>query len=289
MIKDTVINKIRTTFQNEPLEKMLAQFTKGKGASSFFVKLLPQPSQYSKGSLRNCKRDDIFFQLDLSEYMEFVYYFGLKIEEKGDLYKLIKKGDIVFDIGVNFGETLLNFAKLVGDKGTAYGFEPVPFIHEKAVRNIGLNNYKNIKLNNLALSDQEETLFFDLSPYKYNSGGVKMNKTKGKQEVKGIRLDDYIAENKIEKIDLIKIDVEGFETNVLKGGRETLKKLKPKLFIEVDDNFLKVGNSSAQELIELLSSLGYSMHNAETSEEITTKTDFGDCHFDVVGIHTDHL
>ena len=95
-------------------------------------------------------------------------------------------------------------------------------------------------------------------------------------------MDKWCNDNNITKIDLIKIDVEGFEMNVLKGGIQTLQKFKPKMFIELDDNNLKDVGSSAKELINFIAKLDYKIINAEDETPITADTDFTNCHYDII-------
>ena len=248
------------------IDYLFPVFTNQKGYDNFFVKCIPQNYQYSKCSLRKVKRDEIWYELDLSEYMEWVIYYGLNVENRSDLYCLVKSDMVLFDVGSNVGETLLNFAKLTGDNGKVYGFEPVPFSFSKCSNNISLNRYSNVSLAQIALSNKEETLFFQ-DTNNNNSGGVFMNRknSPGSNEVEGVTLDAYVERLGITKIDLIKVDVEGFETNVFKGARETCKKFRPKLFVEVDDVNLKSQGSSAIELIELITSYGYQISKIDSA------------------------
>jgi Methyltransferase FkbM domain len=95
-------------------------------------------------------------------------------------------------------------------------------------------------------------------------------------------LDDILKNKSIDKVDFIKIDVEGFENSVLLGAKKTLQ-TKPILFIEIDDNYLKENKSGAKEIVELLLDLGYkSLTNAENGEEITVSSAFNNCHFDLI-------
>lgn len=239
--------------------------TTNKGYSNFFVKCIPQNYQYLKFSVRKVKRDGIWYELDLSEYMEWVIYYGLNVENRRDLYCLIKRDMVLFDVGSNIGETLLNFAKLTGETGKVYGFEPVPYSFDKCSNNISLNRFNNVSVSQIALSNKEETLFFQ-ETNNNNSGGVFMNKnnTPGSYKVEGVTLDAYVERIGITHLDLIKVDVEGFETNVLKGASETCKKFRPKLFVEVDDVNLKSQGSSANELIALITSYGYQISKIES-------------------------
>jgi FkbM family methyltransferase len=172
---------------------------------------------------------------------------------------------VLFDVGSNIGETLLNFAKLTGDNGKVYGFEPVPYSFNKCSNNILLNRFNNVSVSQIALSNKEETLFFH-EANNNNSGGVFMNKnnTPGSYKVEGITLDAYVERIGITHLDLIKVDVEGFETNVLKGASETCRKFRPNLFVEVDDINLKNQGSSASELIALITSYGYQISKIES-------------------------
>jgi FkbM family methyltransferase len=264
-IKLRFFNYFRNWIRIIRLDYLFPPLTNSKGYDNFFVKCLPQNYQYPKYSIRKVKRDEIWYELDLSEYMEWVIYYGLNVENRSDLYCLVKRDMVLFDVGSNIGETLLNFAKLTGDNGKVYGFEPVPYSFNKCSNNILLNRFNNVSVSQIALSNKEETLFFH-EANNNNSGGVFMNKnnTPGSYKVEGITLDAYVERIGITHLDLIKVDVEGFETNVLKGASETCRKFRPNLFVEVDDINLKNQGSSASELIALITSYGYQISKIES-------------------------
>jgi len=264
-IKVRFFNYFRNWIRIIRLDYLFPPLTNSKGYDNFFVKCLPQNYQYPKFSIRKVKRDEIWYELDLSEYMEWVIYYGLNVENRSDLYCLVKRDMVLFDVGSNIGETLLNFAKLTGDNGKVYGFEPVPYSFNKCSNNILLNRFNNVSVSQIALSNKEETLFFH-ETNNNNSGGVFMNKnnTPGSYKVEGITLDAYVERIGITHLDLIKVDVEGFETNVLKGASETCRKFRPNLFVEVDDVNLKNQGSSAIELIALITSYGYQISKIES-------------------------
>jgi FkbM family methyltransferase len=269
-----VLNTLRRVNKIPFLESFLSGKTQGKDHSSFWVKLLPPLHSYKRGSIRHVQRNGINYRLDISDFIEYVIYFGLAIEPKKSLYNSVKDGMNIFDIGTNMGETLLNFAKL-NPGGKNYGFEPVPFLHEKAMTNINLNNFGNIYLNNLALSHEAGVLFFEL-PKNRNFGSISMSVSpnENSKEVKAVTFDSYITDNNISKVDLVKIDVEGFEKNVLLGAVETIKRFKPVLFIEVVDSYLKKNGSSATDLIHTIISLGYTVSDADTLESLDQVKDF---------------
>lgn len=260
-------NFFRNIFRIWPLEQLLAVFTSGKGYDNFFVKCLPQNYQYPRQSFRTVEREGIRYRLDLSEYMEWVIYFGLNVEGHDELYRLIKPGMQLFDIGTNIGETLLNMARLTGPSGRVFGFEPVHENFEKCMTNLALNKFNHVKVRQAALSDKNETLYFGHGA-NLNSGGIFMTRNSGQDSpaVKAMTLDQVVMEEGLTAVSLLKIDVEGFEYNVLQGGSASIKKYRPLLFVEVDDEHLKRQGVSAEMLESLIKSYGYTIKRAGSGD-----------------------
>ncbi|CCY25228.1 uncharacterized protein BN676_01805 [Brachyspira sp. CAG:484] len=162
-----------------------------------------------------------------------------------ELLEYIPKHDaVILDIGANIGNHTLYWAALC-DAKTVYSFEPVKSTFDILSKNISLNNLENkVKLFNIGLSD--EICYADVSAYyETNIGGISVKKSSlGKLKL------DMLDNIKIEedRVDFIKIDVEGHELCVLNGAMNTLKKYSPKIFVET-------GNLNA--VTELLKPLGY--------------------------------
>ena len=285
-LKTQILNQFREIAKWQPIESFLVERTQNRTLNSLFPKLIPNYYQYPSGTIRQAERNGVNFQLDISDYMEYIIYYGINVEPRDKLYGLVKNGFVVLDIGANIGETLLNFAK-INSKGRNIGFEPVPYIYSRLKKNLSLNNFSNIEIENIALSDKNEQLSFSI-PKDQNSGGVRMRKEAHKsdygadQEVRAIQLDDFLGEKGINKIDFIKMDVEGFEMNVLKGAENSLRKFLPVLFIEVDDVMLKQQETSAAQLVEFVSTLGYTVINADTDSTVIVGDDLTNCHFDII-------
>ena len=149
---------------------------------------------------------------------------------RGYEYKNIckaEKGDYVLDCGAYTGNTSIYFSDLVSEEGKVFSIEAMPQTYNKLCKNI--SNYKNIFPYNYAIFDKEKQLKFteEATP----GSRVSDNSTENTITVQGISIDEFVNKNKIEKVDFIKMDIEGAELNALEGCAETCKKFSPKLAI----------------------------------------------------------
>ena len=145
------------------------------------------------------------------------------------LQDFLKQGDTFVDVGANIGWLSLVGAKKVGDKGKVLAFEPVPSTFKILNSNKDINHFNQIKLHQFALGNNEQEV--TIYPETENRGGASiLNHQSDKGiEIEVKRLDDLQLKS---KVNVIKIDVEGFELDVLKGASDTIIKDKPKLIIE---------------------------------------------------------
>jgi len=282
-LKTRLLNNLRLVGKLRPVENVLVDLSLSKTFGNVFTKIAPNNYQYAKNTIRMCEREGIRYSLDISDYMQYCIYYGVEIEPRDTLYGLVKNGTTVIDVGTNIGETLLNFAKINRD-GRNIGFEPVPYLYEKAKTNIGLNEFENIELVNKGLSSAAETLSFN-ETNENNSGGTFLTRedhNDNGRSVQVVRLDDFAEHSQLENVSLIKIDVEGFEMEVLKGASETLRKFQPTLFVEIDDVFLARQNSSAIAIFDFLVSHGYEIKNANSGERVNSGSEISNKHLDIV-------
>lgn len=174
-------------------------------------------------------------------------------DETKVIKNLVKKGDVVLDIGANIGYYTLMFARLVGPKGRVYAFEPEPENFRILRKNVAVNGYKNVVLVNKAVSDI--TGKAELTVCSYNLGTHTLGKAdyKGKKISVGVvRVDDYVRDLKIHP-NFIKIDIEGAEFNALKGMAATIKTSKDLVLLsELNPRFLGMFNVKPEEYINAL-------------------------------------
>jgi len=140
-----------------------------------------------------------------------------------------------FDIGANIGQHSL-FMSLHADQ--VHSFEPYSVVSQKLERHIELNGISNIQLHKVGLSKQQGELDFYAPTGRnqgigsFDAGTVsKGNRNLGKLAL--VRGDEYLVQNALQDISLLKIDVEGFEKNVVAGLGDTLAKSRPLIVVEV--------------------------------------------------------
>ena len=234
-----------------------------------FIKAFPQSYLYKKNTFRKCKRDNVNFYIDISDYMQWYLYANIKDNSWLQVYNNVDKKSelIIFDVGANIGAFSMKLARKCLDKNQKYiiyAFEPNKIIFNLLKNNLSLNKVisKNIFPLQIPIGDSNKEINFINK--KNNSGGskvfnnVKDSKSKNDTvKLKQISLDYFVKKNDIDHVDIIKIDVEGYEPIVLDGCINTIKKFKPILYIEITPLWFKDIGRSSFELLNLLKSIGY--------------------------------
>lgn len=178
----------------------------------------------------------------------------------GDFFeRYLKEGDRFVDIGSNIGTITLMAASIVGDSGVVFSFEPNLRIFEFQKQNIILNGFRNIQFHGVALGVKTEHMNFVDS----SSDDLSCISNNGSAEVSVVRLDEF----KIEMIDLMKVDVEGYERPVFQGGMCTIEKTKCVIFESWEEHFVKYGYCTSN-VIVLLESVGFHVYRFVNSVKL---------------------
>jgi FkbM family methyltransferase len=193
-----------------------------------------------------------------------IFFQHYEKEEAEIISSYVKKGMRVLDIGANIGYFTLLMAQKVGANGRVYSFEPNPRMVSQLKKNIGLNKDLNdgrIKLQDIALGNSEgESDFYSPVRGAEGVGGLKDTKRAEFGELFRVRvskLDTWISEEKIEKIDFVKMDVEGGELDILLGAPIMLGKMRPTILFEVVELNTAPYGYSGKDIFEYLRLYSY--------------------------------
>jgi len=173
--------------------------------------------------------------------------------------KHIAKGATVIDVGANVGAYALYLAKLVGPLGKVIAVEPASTNLKFLKKNIDANHLSQVSVESVALGAEEGELVLSYCP---ENAGEHHISTAGEeasiQETVHVeRLDDLVKRYGNPDATFVKIDVEGFEHNVLLGFVETLRTQSPTLLIEHAKAGSERYGAARQETVDLMQSLGY--------------------------------
>jgi FkbM family methyltransferase len=187
--------------------------------------------------------------------------------ELGLVSAYLTAGMTAFDVGANIGVFTATMAAAVGPSGAVHAFEPLPANHRRLERTISLNGTEQVRVSASVVTDTDgRTQLFDygagyeswatLAPREIETG-TRTVRPEAEIEVDAVTLDRYCDEHDIERIDVLKVDVEGAEERVLSGASGLFQRGAVDLvIIEVADTTLAAGGASANVLVESLETHG---------------------------------
>jgi len=187
-------------------------------------------------------------------------WLGYEPEVTREFYELAKKSDVVLDVGAHIGFFSV-LAAIVSPRSSVYAFEPLPRVYERLERNVGLNRLTNVHCFCAAVGEQDGTQEFyfpnEHAPVSSSLRSDMLLATLGEEIVRHVNvqvttLDSVVETNKLEKVDLIKLDTERTEHDVLAGSAQILQRFRPNIICEVWPDA-----DNIQQLENLLSPHGY--------------------------------
>ena len=189
-----------------------------------------------------------------------------------------RKGMTFLDVGANIGYYTALAARAVGPNGKIIALEPDPESFKYLEQTIAANGTENVQAFPVAASDASASLPLYISAD--NRGDNRLyspGETRPQVEVKAVTTDALLAENKIETIDLIKIDVQGYEPKVIAGLRDTISR-SPNLTLltEFWPKGIRDAGGDAQDFLKTLRNLGLTLHELRADGELNEHTDDAD-------------
>lgn len=273
------ISNLKKLLTNKFGENLLIWLILLFNSKNWVFRFVPSNTYYKAGSIRRVKRRGIWYQLDLSDYQEWLVYFYCKSDSSDYLLNYLGQSEIIFDIGANIGQTALNMVATQKSKKinpTVFAFEPYPQTFHKLKANIALNQSTDVKAYNLGLSTEKGMLHMT-QHCPSNSGGFRMTDDPANSiSVPVISLDEFVSENHIARVDFIKIDVEGFEIQVLKGAKKTLETFRPILVFEYSLENIQTQSGDIESTLNRLLEMNYHIRTKEglSNREAILKLDY---------------
>jgi FkbM family methyltransferase len=202
------------------------------------------------------------------------YQFNSEIHEQKLVRRTVKAGMTVFDVGAHLGKYTKLFSLLAGDNGRVYAFEPTERSFKKLASAVSQYNCTNVMIINKAVYSENRNIILNEFPEEYSSwNSIGLPKMKNIQDptitvpieistnVEAVTLDSFCQQHNINKIDYLKLDVEGAELEALIGASGLLEnKAVCFLQFEISKPMLDGLNSKAKFIFDFLKAKGYECH-----------------------------
>jgi FkbM family methyltransferase len=178
----------------------------------------------------------------------------------------LHEGSVMFDVGAHIGYYSVLGSQVVGPSGKIISVEPNPDTLRRLRKDLELSHASNVVVEDVACTDKETTLTFYQASIR-NTGASSISESNARNAahgdavpsvtVRGRTLDSMVQELGLQRVDFVKIDVEGAEVQVLRGMKDTLAKFHPHMLIEMKPAQLESMGTSIAELRAVLHDSGY--------------------------------
>jgi FkbM family methyltransferase len=212
------------------------------------------------------RRDGLWWCLDRGDYMCQDLYWS-SANDRAEIRHALRSmpaGGVMLDVGANYGYYSITIASRLRQNCTIYAFEPNGVMFERLRKNVELNGASAVTAYQVGLSDQEGSAA--IVQVCGHSGAAYLRPGDG---VAVTSLDRFCEGTSVDRLDLVKIDAEGAELRILRGGRGTLDRFRPALLLELNTPTLKRENASPVDVLALLRSLEYRVYSITPKREIT--------------------
>lgn len=175
--------------------------------------------------------------------------------------RMLRPGEVFFDIGANAGMVTLETRAMLGDSIAIYSFEPQPTLAESLRRSLSLNSYSNVKVVECLLGDTDGSGELYLTSHAIHASMVPRESHFTKISLSLHRIDTLVRDGTCRPPQLVKVDTEGAEMKIFHGMDETIRSSSPSLVFEADENMKRFGYSG-DDLVAYLGTLrDYDMYS----------------------------
>jgi FkbM family methyltransferase len=209
-----------------------------------------------------------FFDAD----RRFFDYWGHDLADVRYLWRVLRPGMVFFDIGAHHGLYSLVAAKRLGTDSTVVAFEPSPNEFRRLRLHLRLNGMRSVRVEPIALgATSSKQKFFQVISGDNTRGGLRPPASSDRvleTSVETACLDDYLGRLALDRVDLVKLDVEGAELEVLEGASMVLAKFRPIFICEVLDATTQVWGYNAREIVLMFQRFDFQLFEAQLDGSI---------------------
>ena len=243
------------------------------------VRALAPPMRFANSGVRPSQQPDGYvFPVDRGTLLGWsVHFFGTyEPEVQTEIRRYLKPGGTAIDVGANVGWHTLLMAARAGSTGRVYAFEPNNSTRRRLVSAVEANDLAHVTVDGRAVADLVGASGFQapLAGHVWDGTGrliaaPAQEKREGQEGREGrerqttaiecTTLDAFVAERHIERLALVKIDVEGWELSVLRGARHMLNVLRPVVVFEYDPAYVSRSGGAAEDVTRCWSDAGYEL------------------------------
>jgi FkbM family methyltransferase len=226
-------------------------------------------------------RRGVVYELDLSQGIDFAIYLGGMFERNTAvaMARLTEPSSLVLDIGANIGAHALHLANLVGPKGRVMAFEPTDFAFRKLRRNLDLNPSLAARVQAfhcfLTASDGVSVpkAIYSSWPLAAEAGlhAKHLGREMPTESAQARSLDSVLNEFADRKVQLVKLDVDGFECDVLRGATMMLREMRPIFVMELAPYLLEERGASLEQLLFYFVPNGYAFFDERTQKRLPSE------------------
>ena len=230
----------------------------------------------SPRSLYRTPKNDLFWLNDTGYLDRCIIDTGIFEKRSTNLLPyLVKEGDIVLDVGANIGYYSVLISKLIGESGQIFAFEPTKYFGTVLKNNLNENKIDNVEILEYGLSNTIQELEIDIGP-----SSATMHSPEGydsvitKENIKLTTLEEFVKEKNFNKIDFIKIDVDGHEPLFFEGAWSVLDTYNPIILCEISHLHYFEAGTTAWDFYRMVRKHKYYIYNEDTMEVMDNETKF---------------
>jgi FkbM family methyltransferase len=203
--------------------------------------------------LKACRHGQMLYNIHDMYIGRSLDLYGEYSEGEVELFRqVVQPGNVVVEVGANFGAHTVFLAQQVGIVGVVLALEPQRVVFQTLCANLALNNLPNVIALPQAAGAESGSIKVPALDYRRenNFGGLALGSFDVGEDVPVVTIDSF----NLQRCSFIKVDVEGMETDVLRGAARTIERFKPVLYVENDKR------EKAEELVRHIDSIGYNMY-----------------------------